>query len=1093
MKKKLQTQFHRNIGLRLICFGLLLSGFIPGVSYASSPAGLSAKAVSNARVNVTGTVKDSKGEPLVGVSVKIKGTKSGTSTDINGVFRLNLPTGNETLVITYIGFHTKEVVVKGQSTLSIQLTEEANNLDEVVVVGYGTQKRVHLTAAVQQIKLSEVEDLPVSNVSDALAGRLVNVSLSSSPRPGGVSTISGIRNQVAYSKDGGTTAPLFVIDGVVQMSADGSLDNTNFSNLDPSEVESISVLKDGSAAIYGSKAANGVVLVTTKKGKKGAPRISYSGSYAVNDEAYRPKVLSAYEYGLYYNIMNGPNGNNETNKGDGIYFFSDDELEHFKNVDYNWLEEEWKPSYNTRHSLSVSGGTETATFYAGASYWKQDGNISTLNYDKWNFRAGADVQVSKRLKAGLQLSGNYSEKQKTFNKVNSERDDDDYTNLLLAPRYIPWQLDGQFIRIATGSDKLSYYNFFALEDLNNLARDNNKTLTVNFNADYEIPGIKGLKARVNYGRNLSSGRGTQLGTMYTLYNVTTAGANGHIYDEGATLGTSARYKNGNRIYLSNVTGKSYQLNFALNFERQFGKHNVSGLVTVEKSEAESAQEDVWKEDPVETSNLQFNTAFGAIDGKTTGNESGTLSYIARANYNYANKYLAEFMYRTDASTRFHPDNYWGDFYSGSVGWIISEEGFFNKSFVNYLKIRYSIGFLGKDDTKAWRWNQRYTYQQGKGAVFGADNDVAGLGMKMEVSPNRDARWSDEFKNNLGIDASILNNRLSIGLDGYYNHGTDLLIPVTGNVPLTIGGSVTEQNYAIVDMFGYELSLGWNDKVGKDFRYGIEGRFSWSDNKVKKSNFNDTEILKPWNDKPNGSDDVGKWGYDYLGMFHDQQEIDDYVNKYNITQISLPNTNITKDDLRPGMLYYRDVRGVMNADGTFEGPDGIIDENDQVQLTKKEKNHYGFGLTLKASYKAFSFDCVVSGSFGGYAEMDGRTKMKDKITENYQSTVAYWGNIYDPELNPDGKYPNPYYSGVSLAPASSFWQVSSFRMRMRNFNLNYTLPNSISEKLKVKNCRVYFTAVNPFNFYNPFTYRDSDSAYDSYPLLKTYSFGVNLSL
>ncbi len=457
MKKKLQAQFYRTIGLRLICFGLLLSGFIPGVPYASSPAGLSAKAERTARVNVTGKVKDSKGEPLVGVSVKIKGTKSGTSTDINGVFRLNLPTGNETLVITYIGFQTREVAVKGQATLNIQLTEEANNLDEVVVVGYGTQKRVHLTAAVQQIKLSEVEDLPVSNVSDALAGRLVNVSLSSSPRPGGVSTISGIRNQVAYSKDGGTTAPLFVIDGVVQMSADGSLDNTNFSNLDPSEVESISVLKDGSAAIYGSKAANGVVLVTTKKGKKGAPRISYSGSYAVNDEAYRPKVLSAYEYGLYYNIMNGPNGNNETNKGDGTYFFSDDELEHLKNVNYNWLEEEWKPSYNTRHSLSVSGGTETATFYAGASYWKQDGNISTLNYDKWNFRAGADVQVSKRLKAGLQLSGNYSEKQKTFNKVNSERDDDDYTNLLLAPRHIPWQLDGQFIRIATGSDKLSYY------------------------------------------------------------------------------------------------------------------------------------------------------------------------------------------------------------------------------------------------------------------------------------------------------------------------------------------------------------------------------------------------------------------------------------------------------------------------------------------------------------------------------------------------------------------------------------------------------------------------------------------------------------
>src|SRR5690606_27394956 len=234
-----------------------------------------------------------------------------------------------------------------------------------------------------------------------------------------------------------------------------------------------------------------------------------------------------------------------------------------------------------------------------------------------------------------------------------------------------------------------------------------------------------------------------------------------IDEDNATVKTSKEWENGNRLYYSNYNAKSYQLNFTLNYERTFNKHFIGGLFSVEKGEGESGQQDVWKGSPSPLyTNGQFGTAFGAIDGKTTGSESGSLSYVGRANYRYDDKYLAEFLFRTDASTKYAPENYWGKFYSLCTGWVISKEDFFNISGVDFLKIRYSLGLMGRDEMKAWLWRQRYTFQSGKGAVFGSDNTPASIGMKMEASPNRNAKWSDEIKNNIGIDASFLRDRLS---------------------------------------------------------------------------------------------------------------------------------------------------------------------------------------------------------------------------------------------------------------------------------------------------------------------------------------------
>lgn len=1041
---------------------------------------------------ITGRVTNDKGEPMAGVTVQVKGLKTSTLTDANGSFTIDVPNDAATLVFSFVGMERKEVSISGKSDFQIQLKNADATLSDVVVVGYATQKKSHLTGSVESIKAKEIEDLPVGNLGAALGGRILGLSVSGgTARPGSAASLT-IRNPMSLAKDGGNLEPLYVIDGIIQVAANGMNDNTLFNSLDPSEVESITILKDATAAIYGSRAANGVVMVQTKRGKIGTPKISYSGSYGFNDEAYRTKMMSAYDFAMYMNIMNGPYGNNRQST-DKDNIFSADELEHFKNINFDWLAPAWKSAHNMRHTFNVSGGSDKATYFANVSYYTQNGNLASLDYDKWTFRAGSDVTVATGLKTGLQVSGSFSDKVKTFNKIGGENDENDYRNLLLTPRYVPMYVDGYAVRIP-GTDQLSQYHFYEIERLGNLAQTKDKNMTINMYAEYEVPFIKGLKARGSYARNFGTGNGSQVGTVYSLAEFTRAGENQHIYDQGATWLRSSNFKNGDRLYYSNTNSESNQLNFALSYARQFGQHNISGLVTVERAEASSDQQDVWKEGPLQTTNGQFGSAFGLVDGRTSGNESGSLGYIGRFNYSYADRYLVEFLYRTDASTKFSPENYWGSFYSGSLGWVISNEKFFNVPAINFLKLRYSVGLLGKDDTKAWQWRQRYTYQNGKGGVFGG-NSLASTGMKMEASPNRNATWSDEFKNNIGIDARFLRSRLSATIEGFYNHATNMLIERTESIPVTVGGTIAAENWGTANMFGYEVGLGWNDKIGSEFNYGVDVRFSWYDNKIMQGNFKATENLLPWDKQPGQSDDNGVWGYDYLGMFRTQADIDAYVKQYNITSVIFGNTSLQANQLKPGMLYYRDVRGQRQPDGSFAGPDGIIDVNDQIKLANKSSNHYGFGVVLKAGYKGIGVDCVIGGSFGGWSEIDGtsRKKLNNSISRNYQSRPSYWGDIYDLDLNPDGKYPNPHWDEVSLAPTSTFWQVSSFRMRMRNINVNYSLPKKVAEMMRISNARINLTALNPINFYNPYDYKDAEGAYDIFPNLRTYSIGVNLTL
>ncbi len=517
---------------------------------------------------------------------------------------------------------------------------------------------------------------------------------------------------------------------------------------------------------------------------------------------------------------------------------------------------------------------------------------------------------------------------------------------------------------------------------------------------------------------------------------------------------------------------------------------MSGLFSVERGEALSNREEFYKDDPLQTTNGQSNTAFGAVDGSTTATESGTLGYVGRVNYAYDDKYLVEFLYRSDASTRFSPENYWGSFYSFSTGWVISKEDFFKSKVVDFLKVRYSIGALGADDTKAWQWRQRFTYQMGQGFVAGNTNATTGL--KMEVTPNPDATWSSDLKTNFGVDAKMFDGRLSLTAEMYYNIGTELLMARTANVPFTVGGSVASENYGRRDNYGYEFAVGWDDRIGNDFKYGVNVNFGWGDDKMIEGDFNQTEILKPWVAQPGQSTDNGVWGYDYVGMLKSQEDIDAYVAKYNIKSVF----GVLAANLRPGSLSYADIRGPLNVTtGEFAPADGIVDDWDQIQLAKRKSTRFGTGTTLKLGYKNFSLVAVVTASFGGgWNEVDSQTRktMNSAINDGIDNRPSIWRDIYDPVLNPNGPMPNPYSEALNLSPTSTFWQRSATSIQMRNINLSYALSEKYTEALGISGLRLNLTALNPFILYNPFDYKNPSGAYDVYPSLATYSLGLNLS-
>lgn len=1077
---------------------------------------------------VQGTVLDDLGEPVIGATVKVAGTKTAVITDMDGNYKLSVPKGGK-VTVSYIGF--KDATTNGGT---IKLIADDKTLQEVVVVGYGTQKKAHLTGSVANIPTDDIQDLANGGLASSLGGLVNGLSVSGGDsRPGENARIM-IRDTNSLGEVGSTAQqPLFVIDGYIYPN-DVKVGNVTqnlgaeaFNNLDASEVESISVLKDASAAVYGARAANGVILVTTKKGKLGSPRISYSGSFGLADEVSRPKMLNAYQYGRLYNAVTAADPTN-TSLNKTTSLFQADELEAMKSLNYDLLDKYWDTAFQQKHSVNVSGATDKVNYFAGISYYKQDGNLGKLDYDRWNYRAGVDVKVSKWLGANLTVSGDYGTKNRPLVKVGGSGSEKDYNLLLTRPTYMPESVNGYDILAYgpsnTQKDQSQGYNFSTLQNNGDYQKNMNSNLNISGSLNYDFGWsnlLKGLKLRFTYSKSINTDKSNQYGSMFTLYKMDKRyGSGNHLYtptsgDEAdfdyldASNFTANKTNNGDMLYRNMVRTDNYQMNFTVQYQRDFGQHHLGGLFSIEKSEAESEYLEGQRNSPYEFTTGQYNSATGDRTTVFTRSESGTLSYIGRINYAYANKYLFEALVRSDASTKFAPKNYWGTFPAFSAGWVISEENWFRNKVkgIDFLKLRASWGMTGRDNTTAWQWKRLYAQDANRGTVFGeGTGNPSGnrITINKNISAvNADVHWDKDYKTNVGIDAQFLNNRLAVTFDYYYEKNRKMLMNLSQSKPTTIGTQSAATNVGEMDSWGGELSVTWKDKIGKDFKYSIGVNTGWSDNKVLNMDWVTDYIYRQIT--PGHRTDVGLWGMQCIGMFRTFQDIEEYFEKYNITSYM----GMTKDQVRPGMLMYKDVRGAYDeATGTYAGPDGVVDEkNDLIKMGDRSSNIYGFTMNLKADWKGISLSAQLGASWGGYTTLPGAA-LKPTGSLEYCNMPSFWNpdnmysyqNVYDDagnllvKENREAYYPNLKYTSVN-AVASTFWRVSNARVALNRMTLAYTLPKSWLGSIGINGCRINITGQNLINFYNPYPDKFMNpmaGSYGSYPNLRKWTVGVNLS-
>lgn len=1013
--------------------------------------------------SISGNVTDANGNPVVGATVRVKSTTIGTLTDDNGNFAIKVPPSNTVLTFSSIGYKPQEVYIKGRSIMNVTMTKQNNELAETVVVGYGTQKRANLTGSVASVNIQQIQDAPVGDLSSALRASdwLPGLHISGGEsRPGNAATLT-VRNPFAGSKDGGTSGPLYVIDGVVRTEQD-------FNLLDPSQIANISIVKDATAAIYGARAAQGVVLVQTKRGRVGKPHISYSGSYGFSDATIIPKIMNGYQLATYMNDMLIARGKTP----DDPDFYTPDELAYFKKHNYNWFDMAWQSSYTTRHSLSVSGGGNGATYFAGASYYQGNGNLKGIHYKKWTFQASSDINVANNLKLGLSVNGAVDNDKAFFLKQGGENPERDVNNLLVTPQFVPPYINGLPVELPGGGGNKGLH-FFEVQKLNNYTLSNNMELNVNASLQYNFPFLKGLSGKVTYNKNYTNFWGKQYGLYYNVYKFSMAGAHNHIY--AGTPTKEVRVKNGDRIRINPSIDNTYQLNANLSYDRTFGKSHLSIIALMEQSEGYTESVSAEKDGVANVGMDYMQAAFGAMTTDNSASESGILSYAGRVNYNYAGKYILEFDWRADGSTDFAPKYRWGFFPSLSAAWIISQEPFFkSSSAINFLKLRGSAGHMGRTQLKPWQWAQAYQlYEGGHGPVFGGDNDRT-ESVKLKGLPNPIVTWDDINEYDVGIDAVALNNHLTINTDGYFNHGYNILTTLTQSVPFNVGSPMPPENYSTINSIGLEATIGWKGTIGKEFHYFVNTGFSYENSKQIKTDV-DPGVKGTWEDL------TGKWtrnhgeeGYVYEGMFRSQDQVNEFMKTH-------PGYQIFGQDPEPGMIYYKDIRGPKQPDGTYAKPDGTITEDDQTWI--RPKIGLNKGVNFGISWKGLSAHVKTSFSIGSQEFISGSAT---KDFDEEASGPAFWADHWTPQ-NTDAAYPNPYYHD-DYDNTSAFWLRNSSAFSIDFINVSYNVGTPLCDRLGISSCRFYLVITNPLNVENPLLLYSQ-----TYPVLRTTSLGINLGL
>ncbi len=1016
---------------------------------------------------ITGTVVDNNGVALPGVNILVQGTNRGSQTDFDGKYSIEAQKG-DVLVFSYVGFASQNITVGDSTTIDLTMQEDASELDEVVVVGYGTTTKRKITSSITNVNVeADLQEIPATNLSTALTGRFSGVTIAQASGKPGASSDFQIRGATSGGFAGGS-APLYVIDNVVST-------KTQFDALDASEVSDVSILKDAAAAaVYGSRGANGVILVTTRTGKSGTPTINITSTYGTTDPAADLEQLNPYDTALLLNerarfnaLPNAPAPENLIN---------DTELDYLRNTNFgSFVDQLAQSAVLQRNSATISGGTDIMRYFISGSHVKESGWFENLDYEKTNFRAKVDVDVTDNLNVSLNLSTNNDIREEFYWRWNggNESFGDFYRTGTRLGRIAPAFIDGLPVANFNGWNPGNIIQNG--QGFNNRTRRNQNAIV---SLTYKVPFLEGLSANLTYNR-ANATAGQHLARL-VLTDYTFASVPGNRYElTNEVLGPRSRFDDGantNSIVRNTNTTNTYQLNFRLNYENSFGDHDVNASAIYEEWERDFSTFSATRRGLISREVPELFATDPAIESQLSNgssSEEGRQSVVGIVGYSYKNKYLVNGSFRADASIRFAEDSRWGYFPAVSVGWIASEENFFkdNLNFVDYFKVRYSIGETGNDAVSTQLFPYILRYSTGNGAVFG--NGAISNGVFRGGEPDPAISWSTQASTNLGFDFRFLDSRLSTSVEFYKNKRRNLYGSRQEFVPESAGISLLPENYGGVDIKGVDIEVNYSDDIG-DLNFNIGGRFGYTTDKLVIADIADSQ--RPFSN-PLGQS-TNRWtGYRALGIIRTQQQLD---------QLIADGYSFNGQTPLLGELYFDDVRG--NATDDFEGvtPDGIVDGNDIEFLSNRRSPSINFGITLKLAYKGFTLEALAQG-------LEGHDKFTPFIGRFNPGNPgdgpwADWKDSWTFE-NPDASFPR--YGSRNLGTNSFFLQDAGF-MRLRNLSLAYDFPKDIASKIGAKNVRLFSNATNLFFIYRKIKNFDPEVQGEGIPITKSYNIGLNLT-
>lgn len=987
---------------------------------------------------VKGTVKDKAGTALIGVTIRVKGTNAGTTTGPDGSFTLNVPEGRDSLQVSYVGYVQQDIAVGGRTTINITLQSAESQLEQVVVVGYGTQRKRDLTGSISSIKGEELAKQPVQTPTQAAQGKIAGVQVIASGQPNS-------QPQIRVRGTGSVLAganPLYVVDGVL---------TDDIRNVNSSDIVSMDVLKDASAAIYGVRAANGVIIITTRKGKAGKPQVRYDGSVGFREPANLVKMANRDQYIDYLkDAAPSKDPNDPPTTYDGTT---------------NWYNEILRKALTTNHNLSLSGGSENHTYYFSAGFLQDDGIVTTNNFKRYTFRFNNDINITDQLKLTSQLS--YSRA--------------DGRNVALEDNYKSIYRAAPIVKAKEGD---RYGNSSAWSNVDNplvgLEKRNDRVREsrVQGNLALEYSPFKFLKLRSGFNADFRFGDERLYEYKYLNDDKTFLSAGGNQRRENSRL-TAAENKWQNWVWDNTIT-----------YDQTFGKHALTvlaGSVTegYYNNNLAGVRVDV-PEDP----DLWY-LDLGNPDVQSTlnnwGDKYARQSFVGRVNYNYDSRYMLSASIRVDGSSKFKEK--WGYFPTVGLGWVISQEQFMkNQELFSFLKLRGSWGILGNDNIPTNAYINTATVN----IPYFFDRGLS-LGSALQDTKDPNLKWETTNQLDVGLEFTLLKDRLSGEVDYYNKKTSDALTIVT--IPSILGDpdNAYITNAASFKNTGFELSLNWKDKINKDWSYSVGGNMTFNHNEITalsggQALLGGTVGQQSFVTRTDNGEPVGSfYVLQALGVFQDQAEIDNYKNK---------DGNPIQPNAKPGDLKYQDTNN-----------DGVVDPNDrQFVGSFQPKFFYGFNVGL--NFRNIDFSADFYGNAGNKI-YNGKKAFRYETTDNIEA--AYADNRWKPD-RPSNTDPRMLTSDM---PASTYFVESGSFLRCNNVTLGYTL------KIKgINSFRVYATAQNLFtikkftgfsaelpggtldNVENPNLKRittnsstgilDAGIELSAYPTTRTFAFGVNVS-